>query len=130
MQWNGPQPTTEEIEAWINARRSQGATLQLEDTDNGTFWTAHDDDGVLFDWFPASPHPRLIMPVVENSEALQGATMVSFSVALLEDGTWCARLPVSLGIHKVGFGHDPMDAIANLAAVLSRSHADVMRRLQ
>jgi len=55
--WTGPLPTAAQINRWIADRQKEGATLKIESHDNDgslmSFHCAHDEDGVLYDWFPA-----------------------------------------------------------------------------
>ena len=60
--WSGPLPTSGQITRWIKKRKTEGATLRIENNEvDGSlmsFQCAYDDDGVLYDWFPAEPAER------------------------------------------------------------------------
>jgi hypothetical protein len=60
--WSGPQPTAGQIEWWLRKRRAEGATLRIEghELDGAlmSFWCASDEDGILYDWYPAEPRDK------------------------------------------------------------------------
>ena len=62
MKWTGPLPTAEQISRWIADRKAEGATIRIENAEvDGSlmsFQCARDEDGVLYDWFPAEPAER------------------------------------------------------------------------
>ena len=62
ISWSGPLPTRGQITRWIKKRKTEGATLRIDNYEvDGSlmpFQCAHDEDGVLYDWFPAEPVER------------------------------------------------------------------------
>ena len=60
--WSGPLPTSGQITRWIKKRVTEGATLRIDNNEvDGSlmsFQCAYDDDGVLYDWYPAEPRDR------------------------------------------------------------------------